>query len=80
MLSYILDNSQNDMSSYNIVKSKIETAYQNNGNSLPLQFDFGFFSHSYLALRLKYVPEIAGNNNNPLSLNEKSYKCLLNLS
>lgn len=80
MLSYILDNSQNDISSYNIIKSKIETAYQNNGNSLPIQFDFGFSSHSYLALRLKYVPEIVGNNSNQISLNEKSYKCLLHLS
>ena len=78
LISYILDNSQNDITSYNNIKTKIETAYNNN-NSLPIQFDYGFVRPSYFAIRLHYIPQLQNNVNN-IELNDKKYKCLLYLS
>lgn len=78
ILSYILDNSQNDITSYNIVKNKMETAYSNNSNTLPITISFGFVNPSYFAIRLHYIPTLPEGNTT--QLRDKTYKCFLYLS
>ena len=74
LLSVILDNSGDDLTSYNNLSTLMNNSY-NNSNSLPIQVNVPFSVGNYLCVRLTYCPE----NGNSYQFTPLTYKCLLRL-
>lgn len=78
LLGLILDGSQNDPISFSTLETKMTSAYQNSGNTLPIRVKIGFPVGTYIGVRIEYHP--SGNTNNLYSnFTPISYKCLMKM-
>ena len=62
LLSFILDGSNDDVTSYTSLSNSIQNAYTNNGNSLPIEVPFSFSSGKFIVVRITYKPTLANFN------------------
>lgn len=78
LLCFTIDSNVDNTAGYQILQSAMTQAYQNNGNSFPININFGFSAGQYVGVRMSYEPN--PDNPNCFQFDPISYKCLLRLT